>query len=53
VVVEAPDDPKMRPYVIRLDGADADHYYHADQVRPEVVDERRPVRPAPAGGVSQ
>lgn len=45
VAVEASDDPRMRPYRIRLDGADADTYHHADQVRPEVVDERRPVRP--------
>jgi hypothetical protein len=47
VVVEATDDPRMKPYTIRLDGADADSYYHADQVRPEDVDERRPVRQAP------
>jgi hypothetical protein len=45
VVVEATDDPRMRPYVVRLDGADADTYHQADQVRPEVVDERRPTRP--------
>ncbi|OJU82760.1 MAG: hypothetical protein BGO11_09460 [Solirubrobacterales bacterium 70-9] len=42
VVVAETDDPRMKPYRIRLDGADADTYYHADQVRPEVVDERRP-----------
>lgn len=42
VVVAATDDPRMKPYTIRLDGADADSYHHADQVRPEVVDERRP-----------
>jgi hypothetical protein len=47
VVVEAPDDPRERPYAIRLDGEDADSFHHANQVRPEVVDERRPVRPAP------
>jgi hypothetical protein len=37
VVVAATDDPKMKPYTIRLDGDDADTYYHADQVRAEVV----------------
>lgn len=47
VVVEGPDDPRTRPYAIRLDGADADSYHQADQVGPEVVDGRRPVGPAP------
>lgn len=42
VVVEAPDDPWTRPYAIRLDGADADSYHQADQVRREVSYERRP-----------
>jgi hypothetical protein len=49
VVVGATDDPRMKPYTIRLDGADADTYYHANQVRREVVDERRPVRTGPEG----
>jgi len=37
VVVEAPDDPRMKPYTIRLDGTDADSYCHPNQVRAEVV----------------
>lgn len=36
--------------MIQLDGADADTYHHANQVRPEILDERRPVRPGPGDG---
>jgi hypothetical protein len=50
VVVAATDDPNMRPVSIRLDGADDDSYYHANQVRPEVVAERRPVPSISDGG---
>jgi hypothetical protein len=37
VVVGAPEDPKMRPYKVRLDGADTDTFHNADQIRPEAV----------------
>lgn len=47
VVAEATDDPRMRPYTIRLDGGHALSHHQADQVRPEVVDEHRPVGPGP------
>ncbi|HEX4307217.1 MAG TPA: hypothetical protein VHZ54_14370 [Solirubrobacterales bacterium] len=40
VVVDGTDDPKMRPYRIRLDGADEDTFHNADQIRPEAVQGR-------------
>ncbi|MBS1886114.1 MAG: hypothetical protein JSU06_02910 [Actinobacteria bacterium] len=36
-VVAGTDDPKMRPYRVRLDGADADTFHNADQIRPDDV----------------
>jgi hypothetical protein len=36
VVVDGTDDPKMRPFRVRLDGADADTFHNADQLRPEI-----------------
>lgn len=37
VVVDDADDPKMKPYRVRLDGADGDTFHNADQIRPETV----------------
>jgi hypothetical protein len=55
VVVDGTDDPKMRPYRVRLDGADTDTFHSADQVRSEIVggplyeDDVDPFPPVEAG----
>jgi hypothetical protein len=45
VVVDATDDPRMRPYKVRLDGADTDTFHNADQIRLEAPFERSAALP--------